>query len=1041
MTQPSRGADGREAPEAGSTPAGEATGEVDWAARAQDAFGRGQQATARGAHAEACRWLERARRISNGAVPVDVALSFARLSAGDHAGAAVLLRGLLERFDFREGWTALGAALFATGDQAGAADALHRALARHAPELAVSVMCHRIAQAAMAPGWCGLSGESGLLIDGEDAFRPAAGAAGRHEILLDGRRLVRGLPERWRRGRRLEVRLAGRPLLGSPIDIAAVLRSEGFVTWRRGRGEGVLAGWLWHPGEPERIPTLLLRAADGREQQRTVETFADAVDAEAPLVRPRHFTVAVDELPPGPVRLFGEDGRELAGSPIDGRLMRRLPPVRSTARPPSLSRPEPARPETRRPETRRPETRRPEPGRPGARVPACPGFDVVIPAYRDLRRTLACIEGARASVPASSRVLVIDDASPEPELSRALARLAARGQIVLLRNPVNLGFPRSANLGIEACGGRDVLLLNSDTLVAGSWALALRDAAYSAADVGSASPLSNDASILSYPDVRHANPVPEPGRVAELMAIAQRANRDRVVELPTAHGFCWYIRRDCLDQVGPLRDDVFAQGYGEENDFCRRAAALGWRHVAACGAYVGHVGGVSFSAHRTSLMRRNLAVLNRLHPGYDALVEAHIAADPLAGARRALDLERFSAEREAGQPAVLLITHDEAGGVERVVRARAASLRRDGIRALVLRPARGGAAPHACLVDLPQPGSGPHSGADSDARPYPNLRFALPDELDALVALLGGERILHAEWHHLLGHHPSLRALCRILDVPYDIHIHDYAAFCQRIALVGGSGRYCGEPDVAGCEACVAGSGSRLGEVIGPRALRERSAAEFAAARRVVAPSHDAARRLARHFPALRPLVRPLEDDAPSLPLHEFADLSPRAPAGARIRACVIGGIGIEKGFAVLLACVREAAARGVPLDFVVVGHTPDDDALLEAGALAVTGPYREDEATALVAAQQCDIAFLPSIWPETWCFTLTLAWRAGLPVAAFDIGAQAERIRRTGRGLVLPLGLPVAALVERLHHLGHAHRNAPQHTTHSLAERLAILS
>ena len=49
----------------------------------------------------------------------------------------------------------------------------------------------------------------------------------------------------------------------------------------------------------------------------------------------------------------------------------------------------------------------------------------------------------------------------------------------------------------------------------------------------------------------------------------------------------------------------------------------------------------------------------------------------------------------------------------------------------------------------------------------------------------------------------------------------------------------------------------------------------------------------------------------------------------------------------------------------------------------------------------------LPSIFPETWCLSLAEAWRAGLRVVAFDIGAQAERIRRTGRGFLLPLGLP----------------------------------
>jgi len=125
----------------------------------------------------------------------------------------------------------------------------------------------------------------------------------------------------------------------------------------------------------------------------------------------------------------------------------------------------------------------------------------------------------------------------------------------------------------------------------------------------------------------------------------------------------------------------------------------------------------------------------------------------------------------------------------------------------------------------------------------------------------------------------------------------------------------------------------------------------------------------------------------------------------------VVGGIGPEKGYDVLLACARDAATRGLPLEFVLVGHTPDDDALLATGRVFVTGPYEAADAVAEIRAQQADLGFLPSLWPETWCFTLGEAWLAGLDVAVFDIGAPAERVRRTGRGWVLPLGLSPAAV------------------------------
>jgi glycosyltransferase involved in cell wall biosynthesis len=93
----------------------------------------------------------------------------------------------------------------------------------------------------------------------------------------------------------------------------------------------------------------------------------------------------------------------------------------------------------------------------------------------------------------------------------------------------------------------------------------------------------------------------------------------------------------------------------------------------------------------------------------------------------------------------------------------------------------------------------------------------------------------------------------------------------------------------------------------------------------------------------------------------------------------------------------------------VVLGHTTDDARLLQTGAVFITGEYQADELPALVRAESIDLAFLPSIWPETWCFTLSEAWRAALHVVAFDIGTPAERIRRHGGGTLVPLACRAA--------------------------------
>ncbi len=689
------------------------------------------------------------------------------------------------------------------------------------------------------------------------------------------------------------------------------------------------------------------------------------------------------------------DGRDLLGSPLDPRaeleagvaaadMLARLYPAAgdhgARARPPRPIVPAAMPVATMLPPMPRAASRR------------RPPVDVVVPVHGGAEHTLACLDSVLAALRRPGRLIVIDDASPDRELAAALDALAGQRRITLVRHRRNVGFAASANAGMRAAAGRDVVLLNSDTLVAPGWLQALREVAYGAADIGTVTPFSNDATILSYPDPTGGNAVPDVAGTARLDGAARRVNGGEAIDIPVGVGFCMYIRRACLDAVGLFRADLFAQGYGEENDFCLRARHLGWRHVAATGVFVAHIGGQSFGTAARHLRARNAALLERLHPGYEALIQAHVRADPLAAARRRLDLARWRTARRRGSHAVVLITHASGGGVERQIAASVERHRADGDRAIVLRPSRSPDGARCVSV------------GDGTTDAFPNLRYVMPDELPDLLRLLTRERPRAVELHHLVGHHPAVLDLLGGLGVPYDIHVHDYAWLCGRVALVGPTQRYCGEPAVAQCEACVADAGNLIEEDITVAALRRRSAKLLAGARRVVVPSEDAAARIRRHFPATRPVAQPHENDA------ALRD-PPPAAAAEMCRVCVVGAIGIHKGYQVVLDCARDAAERRLPLEFVVVGHTIDDRRLLATRRVFVTGSYAADEVVTLIKAQNATLAMLPSIFPETWCLSLAEAWRAGLRVVAFDIGAQAERIRRTGRGILLPLGLPAHAI------------------------------
>ena len=292
---------------------------------------------------------------------------------------------------------------------------------------------------------------------------------------------------------------------------------------------------------------------------------------------------------------------------------------------------------------------RPSPRRSGA------GVDVVMPVHGNRSLALRAIDSVlAAAVTVPFDLVVVDDASPDATLAADLKQLADRGMFSLLVNDTNLGFVRSANRGLLLHEDRDVILLNSDTRVYGDWLGRLMAVLHGAPAVATATPLSNAATILSYPITLREN-ARSGLDFAALDEICARMNR-KPVELPTGIGFCMAVNRRCIDQIGGFDADQFGRGYGEENDFCRRAAAKGWLNVAATNVFVWHRGGGSFGGEREKLVAAAQASVERLHPGYEAMVRKFIARDPLKSFRAELDAARVAADR---RPKVLVLAHGE----------------------------------------------------------------------------------------------------------------------------------------------------------------------------------------------------------------------------------------------------------------------------------------------------------------------------------------------------------------------------------------------
>ena len=65
-------------------------------------------------------------------------------------------------------------------------------------------------------------------------------------------------------------------------------------------------------------------------------------------------------------------------------------------------------------------------------------------------------------------------------------------------------------------------------------------------------------------------------------------------------------------------------------------------------------------------------------------------------------------------------------------------------------------------------------------------------------------------------------------------------------------------------------------------------------------------------------------------------------------------------------------------------------------------GAYERDDLPKRLSDIEPSFTLISSIWPETYCHTLTESWMAGIPVLASDIGVLRERIDRHGGGWLL---------------------------------------
>jgi GT2 family glycosyltransferase len=200
-----------------------------------------------------------------------------------------------------------------------------------------------------------------------------------------------------------------------------------------------------------------------------------------------------------------------------------------------------------------------------------PVIDVIIPAYNEFRHTVNALLSVMSSqIDEPYRVLLVDDASPDPEL-RKFSEVPG---LVYIRNSENLHFLRSCNAAWKKCTAKYVVLLNNDALLYPDTLQKLFDSIENDSSIGCVGPKIlypngrlQEAGCYIYPDggTLMIGVGDDPSRA--------HYNYDRDVDYVS--GACIMFRRDAVD--GDLFDEQFRPAYCEDSDLALRITDRGLR--------------------------------------------------------------------------------------------------------------------------------------------------------------------------------------------------------------------------------------------------------------------------------------------------------------------------------------------------------------------------------------------------------------------------------------------------------------------------------
>lgn len=609
--------------------------------------------------------------------------------------------------------------------------------------------------------------------------------------------------------------------------------------------------------------------------------------------------------------------------------------------------------------------------------------DIIIPVYNALDCLKECVDSVIKNTDLKENGLIlIDDKSPDDNVRLYLNEIEKKYNdinVEILYNETNLGFVGTVNRGMKY-SQNDVLLLNSDTEVPMKWLDRMKKCAYSDKTISTVTALSNNATLVSVPIGLQSNIVPSKYTFEEYANVVAEASFLDYPDLPTAHGFCMFIKRDVLDIVGYFDEEKFGRGYGEENDFSFRCLDFGFRNVVCDEVIVLHKESQSFQGDKIHLSKQNVEVLHNRYPAYTQKIDLWCKEFPL---RKICDNIYYNIQLRERKNILFLIhdfenPHNHLGGTTLHCMDLIKELR-GSYNFHVLYPSNGIYKVHSFFESDERILSLDGINAPSSMCYYNN------DYKNLVEKVICGLQIDIVHVHHMIGHYFDIVDICNNNGIKTLISLHDFYCLCPSVNMLYNMEKYCMNmnSDERNCSNCLFNK-MRIANNIIP--IWQKRWQEFLEGfDTVITPSKST-----------KEIVESVYKDLNCLAIEHGVYTnkaeSQRNSKGDNFNIAFVGVMAKHKGAKVVEYLISNTKDKNIK--YHLFGTTEFASLEKNTGNYINHGRYNREELPKLLKENSINLVCNLSICPETYSYTLTETISSGIPVLALNIGAVGERIK-----------------------------------------------